>query len=71
MSSNGVIVTPVEQHKSLLNKLFKFKPDSKLHEYVIKRGNTNKRFFTLAEVGVMIFINLMIYQCFSFRFYQL
>jgi len=50
MSSNGVIVTPVEQHKSLLNKLFKFKPDSKLHEYVIKRGNTNKRFFTLAEI---------------------
>jgi len=50
MSSNGVIVTPVEQHKSLLNQLFKFKPASKLHEYVIKRGNTNKKYFTLAEI---------------------
>ena len=50
MSSNGVIVTPVEQHKSLLNQLFKFKPASKLHEYVMKRGNTNKKYFTLAEI---------------------
>ena len=40
----------VERHKPLLNQLFKFKPASKLHEYVIKRGNTNKKYFTLAEV---------------------
>ena len=65
MSSNGDIVTPVEQHKSLLNQLFKFKPASKLHEYVIKRGNTNKRFFTLAEVkldfSMIYFINNIYY----------
>ena len=55
----------VERHRPILNQLFKFKPASKLHEYVIKRGNTNKRFFTLAEVklgfSMIYFINNIYY----------
>lgn len=50
MTSNGVLVTPVELNRSLLNSLFKFKSDSKLHEYITKKINQDKTIFTLAEV---------------------
>ena len=50
MSSNGVVMTPLEQHRSLLNSIFKFKPTSKLHSFVTQKSGINKSLFTLAEV---------------------
>ena len=50
MSSNGVVMTPLEQHRSLLNSIFKFKPNSKLHSFVTQKSGINKSLFTLAEV---------------------
>ena len=50
MSSNGVLVTPVELNRSLLNSLFKFKPDSKLQPFIARKTNQDKTIYTLAEV---------------------
>ena len=50
MPSNGVLVTPVELNRSLLNSLFKFKTDSKLHQFITKKTNQDKTIYTLAEV---------------------
>ena len=50
MSSNGVLVTPVELNRSLLNSLFKFKPESKLYPFIAKKTNQDKSIYTLAEV---------------------
>ena len=50
MSLNGVLVTPIEQNRSLLNSVFKFKPSSKLYYFVTSKGGVNKTLFTLAEV---------------------
>ena len=50
MSLNGVLVTPIEQNRSLLNSVFKFKPSSKLYCFVTSKGGVNKTLFTLAEV---------------------
>ena len=36
--------------KSLLNTLFKFKPSSKLYQFVLSRGHVNKTLFTLGEI---------------------
>merc|ERR1712024_295124 len=49
-SSNGIVLTPIEQHRSLLNSIFKFKPTSKLHAYITLRTGINKSLFTLAEI---------------------
>ena len=51
MSSNGVLVTPVELNRSLLNSLFKFKPDSKLQPFIARKTNQDKTIYTLAEVS--------------------
>ena len=51
MSSNGVLVTPVELNRSLLNSLFKFKPESKLYPFIAKKTNQDKTIYTLAEVS--------------------
>ena len=50
MSPNGIVLTPIEQHRSLLNSIFKFKPISKLHAYITLRTGINKSLFTLAEI---------------------
>ena len=50
MSLNGVLVTPIEQNRSLLNSVFKFKPNSKLYNFVTNKGGVDKKLFTLAEV---------------------
>jgi len=50
MSSDGVLVTPVELNRNLLNSFFKFKPQSKLELYIVKKKNLEKKIFTLAEV---------------------
>jgi len=50
MSLNGVLVTPIEQNRSLLNSVFKFKPSSKLYYFVRSKGGVNKTLFTLAEI---------------------
>ena len=50
MTSTGVVMTPLEQHRSLLNSIFKFKPTSKLHSFVTQKSGINKSLFTLAEV---------------------
>lgn len=51
MSSDGVLVTPVELNRNLLNSFFKFKPQSKLELFIMKKKNIlDKKIFTLAEV---------------------
>ena len=52
MSSGGVLVTPIQENKSLLHSIFKFKPTSKLHEYICKKSNNEKKIFSLAEVNL-------------------
>ena len=52
MSSDGVLVTPVELNRNLLNSFFKFKPQSKLELFITKKKNLEKKIFTLAEVRV-------------------
>ena len=52
MSSDGVLVTPVELNRNLLNSFFKFKPQSKLEIFIVKKKNLQKKIFTLAEVGI-------------------
>ena len=51
MSSDGVLVTPVELNRNLLNSYFKFKPEAKLESFIMKKLEVNKTIFTLAEVG--------------------
>ena len=51
MSSDGVLVTPVEVNRNLLNSFFKFKPQSKLELFIMKKLEVKKTIFTLAEVG--------------------
>ena len=51
MSLNAVLVTPIDETRSLLNSVFKFKSGSKLNEFVKTKGNVNKTLFTLAEVN--------------------
>ena len=50
MSSDGVLVTPVEVNRNLLNSFFKFKPQSKLELFIMKKLEVKKTIFTLAEV---------------------
>jgi len=51
MFSNGVILTnSIEQHRSLLNSIFKFKPTSLLHSFITIKTGVNKSLFTLAEI---------------------
>ena len=57
MSSDGVLVTPVELNRNLLNSFFKFKPHSKLELFITKKKNLEKKIFTLAEVGVHSLLN--------------
>ena len=39
MSSDGVLVTPVELNRNLLNSFFKFKPHSKLELFIMKKNS--------------------------------
>ena len=43
MSSDGVLVTPVELNRNLLNSFFKFKPQSKLEIFIVKKKNLQKK----------------------------
>ena len=51
MSSDGVLVTPVELNRNLLNSYFKFKPQAKLESFITRKLEVKKTIFTLAEVG--------------------
>ena len=56
MSSNGVILTnSIEQHRSLLNSIFKFKPASLLHSFITIKTGVSKSLFTLAEVNFELY----------------
>ena len=57
MSSDGVLVTPVELNRNLLNSYFKFKPQAKLESFITRKLEVKKTIFTLAEVGVQSFLN--------------
>ena len=50
MSLNGVQITPMEQNRSLLNSVFKFKPTSLLSTFINKKSRIDKKCYTLAEV---------------------
>ena len=70
MALNGVLVTPIEQNRRLLNSVFKFKPSSKLYNFVTRKGGVNKTLFTLAEVKQFpynnIYFTLILYLLFRF-----
>ena len=68
MSLNGVLVTPIEQNRSLLNSVFKFKIPSKLFDFVTSKGRVKKTLFTLGEVRFLTPIFSLILIFFLFRF---
>ena len=50
----GTLVTPIEENRSLLNSVFKFKNNSKLYSFVMRKGGVKKTLFTLAEVKIHV-----------------
>ena len=43
-------LTPIEKNRRLLLSVFRFKQHSKLYIYIIKKGATQKTFYTLVEI---------------------
>ena len=50
MATNNGIGTLIQRNQNLLNSIYKFKANSKLHHYITRKGGGHKTLFTLAEI---------------------
>ena len=74
LKMNQAQVTPqtvVEQNRSLLRSLFKFRQESSLLSYVNNKNGTEKKYYTLAEVCERIYLYKFVKfaNCYCFRFW--
>ena len=66
LKMNQAQVTPqtvVEQNRSLLRSLFKFRQESSLLSYVNNKNGTEKKYYTLAEVCERIYLYKFVKIC--------